>query len=149
MTEGGFSIPAAIQAKDREAESTRPFTAPPRLKQTISPGLAIGHAAVEASSCITSINIHGVRIGLLRKDRPEVEPEVEIIGANEELGLCGAPYFPRATEPLRSKSGKGRVVTDPFKQMAICAALGTVPSFIAGITLPTIKVAAGALPLAA
>jgi hypothetical protein len=95
------------------------FTVAPRVKHTVSLGLAIGDAEIAAQGEIPVVTIHGVKIGLRRSDKP-------------------TPKLPVWSEPYRPESGKGRKVTDPFKQMAICAALGTVPSFLAGITLPAI-----------
>jgi hypothetical protein len=63
----------------------------------------------------------------------------------------GDAASPRMTAgpKLPDPSWEGRRITDPFEQMARCAAIGTVPSWLAGITLPAIKVSADALLLAA
>jgi hypothetical protein len=86
-----FSIPLIVRTKRRKRQApVASFTAAPRIKPVVSPGLAIGEAACSAESCIATVAIHGVKIGLRRTDRKA-----------PELPVWSAPYRP-TSGPCRS-----------------------------------------------
>jgi hypothetical protein len=85
------------------------FTAAPRRKATQSHGLAIGHIECEATSTSQTIDIHGIRVGLLRRDRSDHSQEVQILsGVFKDGSEWMVEYDPRPKEPLRTFSGNGR-----------------------------------------
>lgn len=91
------------------------FMVAPRLKTNISPGLAIGEAEIAAEGDIPTANIHGVKIGLRRADKP-----------SKPRRTTGAPR--------RNPSWPGRKY-GPHDLMAFCAGRGLIPTFMSGINV--------------
>ena len=89
------------------------FTVAPRIKHSVSPGLAIGAAEIADEGDILTVNLHGVPVGLHSADK-------------------AAKARRETTAPLPKPSWPGRRY-DPSELMAACAGRGTVPSFLAGI----------------
>ena len=153
-----FPVPLVVKAKADQCfigpikPCNVPFTAAPRRRfHTTSPGLVVGDVECKVASVSQTVNIHGVRIGLLKRERPDPEPVKIIYGTLKKSQLeWEVTYDVITREPARTYSGKGRSVTDPFQQMAVCAAKGTVPKFLSGISLPMFAIAPKApAPLAA
>jgi hypothetical protein len=94
------------------------FTAPPRVKQSVSPALAIGDAEIaaeiEVNGDIPVVNLHGVKIGLRRSDRkpPELGNVIEVAPPPgddaEPLIISIAPVW---SVPYQPKSGAARPLT--------------------------------------
>ena len=91
------------------------FMVVPRHKQNVSPGLALGAAEIAAEGDIPTVNVHGVMIGLRRADKPaKVRRET----------LASLPKPTRAGRRYEQR-----------ELMAFAASRGTIPSFLAGITI--------------